>query len=77
MEKIPLSPPPTKETDPTLGIASHVGAVAAGIIAGVASTYLSVNLDASTQAEIATGVATLAATALHWIIAKANQVKKS
>lgn len=76
-ENIPVGPPPTKDTDPTLGIASHIGSVAAGVIAGWASTYLSTTLDASTQAEIATGVATLVATAFHWVVAKINQVKKS
>lgn len=76
-ENIPVGPTPTKATDPTLGIASHIGAVAAGVIAGWASTYLDTTLDASTQAEIAAGIATLVATAFHWVIAKINQVQKS
>lgn len=68
---------PTKSTDPTLGMLSHVVAVGVGAFAGWLSTKLSVTLDDATQTEIAVAVTTGITTLVHFAQAKMNQVKKS
>lgn len=78
MTNIPVDPtPPTKATDPTLGVLSHAIAVGVGLVAGWLSTKASINLDDSTQTEIAVAVTTAVTTAVHWVQAKFNQVQKS
>lgn len=75
---IPVSTPaPTKETDPTLGIATHIGAVVTGVLVGWASTKLNLTIDATTQAGIALGVTSVVTTLVHFLQAKYMQVTAS
>lgn len=72
----PVAQVGTKEADPTLGLLPHVASVAVGLLAGWLSTHFSVSLSDATQEEIATGVATIAGTAVHYVMAHVSAKAK-
>lgn len=59
-----------KPDDPTLRLATHVGAVVAGAIAGFLTEKLGIAVDPATQAAVGAGVAALASTLVHYVQAR-------
>lgn len=68
------TPAPTKATDPTLGLATHIGAVVAGAVCGYLSTKLGITTDPTFEAEIAVAVGSLVTTGVHYLQAKWTQI---
>lgn len=65
----PVAPVGTKEADPTLGVLPHLVSVGVGLFSGWLSTKFSVDLSPGTQEEIATAVATVVTTGMHYVMA--------
>lgn len=65
----PVAPVGTKEADPTLGVLPHAISVGVGLFAAYLSSKFSVSLSDGAQEEIATAVATVVTTGMHYIMA--------